>query len=423
MERIEEELTRPDRQFGLLLLDLDDFKVINDRHGHASGDVVLTVIGQRLTGLVRGGDTVARLGGDEFAYLVHGTAADLRAVADRLVEAIEEPVAVGGRRFLVRTSIGIVVAGDADTESAQTLLSHADIALYEAKALDKGGIVLIAGSERDDAALQVQLKEQIAQPDLSQFFVVYQPIVDLATGQMRGVESLLRWNHPDVGPVPPDVFIPMAEHGGSIQVLGWYVLDQACAQLARWTAESPEHRLAVGVNASVRQLDEPGFAQRLFALIESHGVAPDQVVLELTEQALVIDFDTVVAVVAELRAGSVSVAVDDYGTGYSSLRYLDRFDADVVKIDRSFVANVVDSVHTQKIVRSVMHMAESLDLQSIAEGIETVEQWQTVRALGCELGQGFLFSRPVPPEEISRMLGDDVPGYAAPGETVTLEPA
>ena len=413
MERLEDELTRSDRQFGLLLLDLDDFKVINDRHGHAAGDVVLTVIGQRLSGLVRDGDTVARLGGDEFAYVVHGTADDLRTVADRLVEAIEEPVAVGGRRFHVRTSIGIVLAGDADTESAQSLLSHADIALYEAKARDRGGIVLIEGTERDDAANQVQLREQIAQPDLSQFFVVYQPIVDLATGQMRGVEALLRWNHPDLGAVPPDVFIPMAEHGGAIQVLGWYVLDQACAQLARWTVESPEHRLAVGVNASVRQLDEPGFAQRLFDLIASHGVAPDQIVLELTEQALAIDIDSVAAVVAELRAGSVSVAVDDYGTGYSSLRYLDRFDADVVKIDRSFVANVVDSVHTQKIVRSVMHMAESLDLQSIAEGIETVEQWQIVRALGCELGQGYLFSRPVPPDEITRMLG----------EPATLEPA
>ena len=423
MQRIEEALVRRDRAFGLLLLDLDDFKVINDRHGHASGDVVLTVIGQRLTGLVRSGDTVARLGGDEFAYLVHGTADELRTVADRLVEVIELPVAVGGRRFHVRTSIGIVLAGDEDDESAQALMSHADIALYEAKARDKGGIVLIAGAEREDAAKQVQLREQIAQPELSQFTVVFQPIVDLVTGQLRGVESLLRWEHPDLGPVPPDVFIPMAEHGGSIQVLGWHVLDLSCRQLARWRDESPEHRLAIGVNASVRQLDEPGFAQRLFALIESHGVEPDQMVLELTEQALAVDFDSVAAVVAELRAGSVSVAVDDYGTGYSSLRYLDRFDADVVKIDRSFVVNVVDSVHTQKIVRSVMHMAESLDLQSIAEGIETPEQLATVRSLGCELGQGYLFSRPVPAGEISRMLRDAAGGGTLLGGTVSLEPA
>jgi len=423
MQRIDEALVRRDRAFGLLLLDLDDFKVINDRHGHASGDVVLTVIGQRLTGLVRAGDTVARLGGDEFAYLVHGGAAELRAVADRLVEAIEQPVAVGGRRFHVRTSIGIVLAGDGDAESAQSLMSHADIALYEAKARDKGGIVLIAGAERDDAAKQVHLREQIAQPDLGQFTVVYQPIVDLGTGQLRGVESLLRWEHPDLGPVPPDVFIPMAEHGGSIQGLGWHVLELSCRQLSHWAQECPDHRLAIGVNASVRQLDEPGFAERVFALIAGHEVEPDQIVLELTEQALAVDFDSVAAVVAELRAGGVSVAVDDYGTGYSSLRYLDRFDADVVKIDRSFVANVVESVHTQKIVRSVMHMAESLDLQSIAEGIETPEQLETVRALGCELGQGYLFSRPVPAAEISRMLAEAAVGGTFLGGPVALEPA
>jgi len=389
---------------------------------------------------VRGSDTVARLGGDEFAYLVHGGAEELRAVAERLVTAVERPVAVGGRRFHVRTSIGIVLAdhgqardgradvGGADVgagkgsggESAQSLLSHADIALYEAKARDKGGIVLIEGAERDDAAKQVHLREQIAQPDLSQFSVVYQPIVDLGTGMMRGVECLMRWNHPDMGPVPPDTFIPMAEHGGSIQVLGWYVLDAACAQLATWGVESPGHRLAVGVNVSVRQLDEPDFARRLLDLIASHGVEPDQIVVELTEQALAVDFDSVAAIVSELRAQSVSVAVDDYGTGYSSLRYLHRFDADVVKIDRSFVANVVESVHTQKIVRSVMHMAESLDLQSIAEGIETAEQLDTVRGLGCELGQGYLFSRPVPAEEISRLLRGAVRGETlGPPVTVT----
>ena len=436
MQRIDEALVSREHAFGLLLLDLDDFKVINDRHGHAAGDVVLTVIGQRLAGLVRGSDTVARLGGDEFAYLVHGGAAELRAVAERLVTAVERPVAVGGRRFHVRTSIGIVLAdhgqgrdGDADVdgvgapsgagESAQSLLSHADIALYEAKARDKGGIVLIEGAERDDAAKQVHLREQIAQPDLSQFSVVYQPIVDLGTGMMRGVECLMRWNHPDMGPVPPDTFIPMAEHGGSIQVLGWYVLDAACAQLAKWGVESPGHRLAVGVNVSVRQLDEPDFARRLLDLIASHGVEPDQIVVELTEQALAIDFDSVATIVSELRAQSVSVAVDDYGTGYSSLRYLHRFDADVVKIDRSFVVNVVESVHTQKIVRSVMHMAESLDLQSIAEGIETAEQLDTVRGLGCELGQGYLFSRPVPAEEISRLLRSAVRGETL-GPPVTL---
>ncbi|MGA8211932.1 MAG: EAL domain-containing protein, partial [Nocardioidaceae bacterium] len=405
LQRIQQTLLRrPRRAFALLLLDLDDFKIINDRHGHAAGDIVLTVIAERLAALTDAGDTVARLGGDEFAHLVHGSPDQVRALAERLVRAIEQPVVAGGRRFHVRTSIGVVLAADDGSETAQVLLSHADIALYEAKGRDKGGVVVLEGDSRAHAASQVLLREQIAQPDLSQFPLVYQPIVDLATGEMRGAEALLRWQHPVLGAVPPEVFVPLAEAGGSIQLLGWHVLGLACTQLATWQREVPDRRFAIGVNVSVRQLDEPGFADRVADLVTAHGIAPDQLVVELTEQALAVDFETAVAVVAELRAIGVSVAVDDYGTGYSSLRYLDRFDADVVKIDRSFVANVVDSGHTQKIVRSVMHMARSLDLQSIAEGIETVEQLAVVQALGCELGQGFLFSRPVSSEGMTRMM-------------------
>lgn len=412
MKEIEQALeVRTRERSALLLIDLDDFKVINDRHGHAAGDVVLEVIGRRLRKTVRAGDTVARLGGDEFALLMRGSAEHVRTTADRLITQIGKPVVAGGRRFLVRASIGVVFAADGEVETPHSMLSHADIALYEAKARDKGGIVVIEGHERDAAAKQVHLREQIAQPELDQFSVVYQPIVDLTTGWVRGVESLLRWNHPDLGSVPPDEFIPMAEAGGSIQLLGWHVLAEACAQLTRWKAEAPDHRLAVGVNVSSRQLDEPGFAGRVLGLIAEHEIDPEQIVLELTEQSLALDFETAVDVVAELRAGGVSVAVDDYGTGYSSLRYLHRFDADVVKIDRSFIANLEGSVHTQKIVRSVMDMAISLDLQSIAEGIETPAQLELIRGLGCELGQGFLFSRPVPPDEISAMLAAGV-GFA-----------
>lgn len=409
MTRIEEVLEAPDgRRPALLLVDLDDFKVINDRHGHASGDLVLEVIGRRLRAAVRAGDTVARLGGDEFALLMRGTPEQVRATADRLIEEIGKPVHAGGRRFLVRASIGVVLAAEEGEESPHSMLSHADIALYEAKGSDKGGVVFIDGHEREAAAKQVHLREEIATPDLEQFHVVYQPIVDLGTGRMRGVEALLRWRHPDLGDVPPDTFIPMAEAGGSIQELGWFVLREACAQLSRWGQEFPEHRMAVGVNVSSRQLDEPGFAAGVHTLVRDQGLDPTQLVLELTEQSLSLDFETAVEVVAELRAGGVSVAVDDYGTGYSSLRYLHRFDADVVKIDRGFIAYLEDSLHTQKIVRSVMDMATSLDLQSIGEGLETFGQVALLRSLGCELGQGFLFSRPVFPERITDLLRADV---------------
>jgi diguanylate cyclase (GGDEF)-like protein/PAS domain S-box-containing protein len=419
MRRLGEVLDEPaGESSALLLIDLDDFKVINDSHGHPAGDRVLEVIGRRLASGVRETDTVARLGGDEFAVVMSAPPDEVRATATRLLERITEPVAVGGRRFLVRASIGVVFAEPRATENAESLLSHVDIALYEAKARGKGGVVYIEGSERETAATQVRLREQIAQPDLAQFRVVYQPVVDLASCRVRGVEALLRWDHPQLGAVPPDVFISMAEHGGSIQRLGWHVLTTVCTQISQWSRELPEHRLAVGVNVSIRQLDEPDFAVRVLELLAQHDVAPDLIVLEITEQSLARDFDTVVEVVAELRAGGVSVAVDDYGTGYSSLQYLDRFAADVVKIDRSFVSNLTVNDHTQKIVSSVLDMARGLDLQSIAEGIETVEQLDVVRDLGCELGQGYLFSRPVPPEQIPPLLGVELAPATAEPATV-----
>jgi diguanylate cyclase (GGDEF)-like protein/PAS domain S-box-containing protein len=424
MRRIDEMLEQHDADedvaSALLLIDLDDFKVINDSHGHPAGDRVLEVIGRRLEGGVRESDTVARLGGDEFAVVTTGTVDDVRATASRLMRRIVEPVAVGGRRFLVRASIGVVFAGDREHENADALLSHVDIALYEAKARGKGGVVYIEGSEREAAATQVRLREQIAQPDLRQFRIVYQPVVELATRQVRGVEALLRWQHPELGNVPPDEFIPMAEHGGSIQRLGWWVLEAVCRQVADWSRQAPQHRLAVGVNVSIRQLDEPDFAVRVLDLIDQHGIERDQIILEITEQSLARDFENAVEVVAQLRAGGVSVAVDDYGTGYSSLQYLDRFAADVVKIDRSFVSNLAVNGHTQKIVSSVLDMARGLDLQSIAEGIETTEQLEVVLRLGCELGQGYLFSRPVGPDAIGELLGAGPLAVPAPAGSVPV---
>jgi diguanylate cyclase (GGDEF)-like protein/PAS domain S-box-containing protein len=406
MQRIEAQLARGDRsdRLALLLIDLDDFKYINDTHGHQAGDAVLSVIGERLQQAVRASDTVARLGGDEFAILMTGACSDVDFVAHRLVDAVERPVFADGRRFVVHASVGIVYADSRADESPESLLAHADIALYEAKARDKGGIVIIEGDERAAAAQQVHLREQIAQPDLSDFRVVYQPLVDVMTGEMRGVEALLRWRHPELGEISPATFIPLAEHGGSIATLGWFVLETACRQLAEWAAPAAP-RLAMGVNVSILQLHEPGFVARVIELIDMHHLDHDQLVLEITEQSLAHDFEIAVGVVSQLREAGVSVAVDDFGTGYSSLRYLHRFAADVVKIDRSFIANLSGSAHTQKLVRSVIEMAKSLELQSIAEGIETPRQLQIVQALGCEIAQGYLFSRPAEPQRIAELIG------------------
>ena len=405
MQRIDDALSAGTGQFALMLIDLDDFKLINDSHGHAAGDLVLERIGERLRDTVRDGDVIGRLGGDEFAVLLHGSADAVHHGAQRIAEQIARPVVIAGRTFLVSSSIGVVWVDEPDdNETSSTLFSHADIALYDAKVRDKGGIVFIQGAQREDAARQVRLREQIAQPRLEQFSVVYQPIVDLSSGRLRGVEALLRWTHPELGSIPPADFIPLAEHGGSIRKLGWHVITTATEQLAEWQAHAPHHRLAIGINVSVSQLDEPLFAERVLQLIEQHSLQPDQIVLELTEQALARDFETAVSVVADLRAAGVSVAVDDYGTGYSSLRYLHRFEADVVKIDRSFIAKLEGSEHTQKIVQSVVDMSAALNLQCIAEGIETPEQLKLVQALGCELGQGYLFAKPVQPSAILPML-------------------
>jgi len=426
MQRIEGELARTNRddRLALLLIDLDDFKFINDTHGHQAGDAVLSVIGERLQHAVRAHDTVARLGGDEFAILMTGAGSDVDVVARRLVDAVERPVFTDGRRFVVHASVGIVYADSRKDESAESLLAHADIALYEAKARDKGGIVVIEGDERAAAAQQVHLREQIAQPDLADFRVVYQPLVDVVTAEMRGVEALLRWNHPELGEISPADFIPLAEHGGSISTLGWFVLETACRQLAEWRRLSAT-RLGIGVNVSILQLHEPGFATRVCELIDGHRLDRDQIVLEITEQSLAHDFETAVGVVSQLRQAGVSVAVDDFGTGYSSLRYLHRFAADVVKIDRSFIANLSGSAHTQKLVRSVVDMAKSLDLQSVAEGIETPRQLEIVQQLGCEVAQGYLFSRPVEASQITALI-DSGPLYSpatAPTTTQTTVPA
>ena len=405
VQRIDDELRNGNGQFALMLIDLDDFKVINDSHGHAAGDLVLEAIGERLRDAARDGDVIGRLGGDEFAVLLHGTADEVKRGAQRIAEQIARPVVIAGRSFLVNSSIGVVWIDEPDDgETSSTLFSHADIALYDAKVRNKGGIVVIRGEEREDAARQVHLREQIAQPRLDQFSLVYQPVVDLRTGRVRGVEALLRWTHPELGPISPADFIPLAEHGGSIRTLGWHVITTATEQLAEWQAYAPNHRLGLGINVSVSQLDEPLFAQRVLQLIDQCRLTRDQIVLELTEQALARDFETAVSVVAELRAAGISVAVDDFGTGYSSLRYLHRFEADVVKIDRSFIAKLEGSEHTQKIVQSVVDMSASLNLQCIAEGIETPEQLRIVRALGCELGQGYLFAKPLQPAEITALL-------------------
>jgi diguanylate cyclase (GGDEF)-like protein len=412
------------RSFGLVIVDLDDFKLINDNHGHAVGDEVLRHVARRLCGGVRDGDVVARLGGDEFAVLLNGPADVLAAVSDRLVESLASPVVVHERQFRLHASIGLVGREDGDTVAR--LLADADGAMYEAK-VDRSAssLVHLDREGRQSVAWRSLVREQVADPRLDQFAVHYQPIVELSSGRLRGIEALLRWTHPEYGNIPPDVFIPLAEQCGSIGKLGGLVLRTAARDLAALSRLAPQTRLAVGVNVSPRQLTSTDFAEQATRAMLEADLFPDQLVIEITEQAFEADLASVQQTVSRLIAQGVSVAVDDFGTGYSSLRYLQRLGLDVLKIDRSFVAGIGEDARQERLLDGIAALAQRMDLQIVAEGIETGEQLAMLQAFGCELGQGWYFSRPLPFDELVVLVRThhqyDVSPGVVPAPRVTTE--
>ncbi len=394
----------------LALLDLDDFKDINDTHGHDTGDAVLREVAHRLVAALPSDALVARLGGDEFAVCV-ATTAGPHPLGQVLLGAFAAPVVVGARPFCVTASIGVVQA-DAHGADAAVALSHVDVAMYEAKAgkdPQRSGMVVLDGAARELAAARVQMRDDVSHPVLDQFHLVYEPMVDLSDGTIVGAEALLRWEHPTLGSVSPTQFVALAEQVGAIAELGEFALRTAVADLAGWlrTAEQngdPLDRGSIGVNLSPRQLGVPGLCDLVRSVLAEHRLHPYRLVLEITEQALMDDWATAVEVVQELRSIGVGVAVDDFGTGWSSLRYLRRFDTSTVKIDREFTQAVADEPRTRVLVASVIEMARSLDLYSVAEGIETLDQLDVLRTLGCRFAQGYLFDKPMSAERFGALL-------------------
>ena len=404
-DRLDHALARARRdgtQIAVLLLDVDQFKLVNDSLGHDAGDELLTAIAPRLLDAVRESDTVARLAADEFAVLCEGIQEDDDAIAlgERIGASLREPVPVQGRELFVTASTGIVVSADG-AETTPDLLSHADAAMYRAKEAGRGRVVLYdeltRGGWVDRLRMETDLRLALERGELS---LVYQPIVDLRDGRTRSVEALLRWTHPERGPIGPDVFIPVAEETGLIVEIGRWVLETAVAQVAEWQRTQPGARgLGVTVNVSGRQLFHESLVGDVERVAAESGIAPGTLGLEITESVLMDEGDAV-TVLEALRARGARLSLDDFGTGYSSLSYLKRFPLDTLKIDRAFVSGLGTGQDDAALVATIVSMAGTLGLEVVAEGVETEEQLRLLRDLGCDRAQGFLLARPLPPADL-----------------------
>jgi diguanylate cyclase (GGDEF)-like protein len=405
LDRLELALGRAERlgkPVTLLFLDLDGFKVVNDSLGHLAGDRLLVDVARRLRDCLQRGDTAARLGGDEFAILLGDVGEEERAplVAERVIAALREPFKVLGREVFVSASIGIATG----VEEPETLLRNADVAMYEAKQSGEGGYAIFEPRMHAAVVERLELEGDLRRAlERNELALHYQPVVELASGRVEGVEALLRWEHSTRGRVMPLEFIPLAEETGVINELERWALREACVQAARWNAHPGAGALWVSVNVSGRHLLDGGIGEDVAAALDASGLPPELLTLEITETVLVQDVAAAVETLERLRRLGIRVAIDDFGTGYSSLRYVRRFAADVLKIAKPFV----DGLHDEQdsaLVRTIVALADSLGLATVAEGIEDDAQLARLRELGCASGQGYLFSRPLPPDGLAELL-------------------
>jgi diguanylate cyclase (GGDEF)-like protein len=399
---------RTDVDRGLVVVDLDEFKAINDTFGHRAGDRVLRAIADRLCEAVRPHDLVVRLGGDEFAaLLVPADEARSRDVAARILATFDEPLEIEGQTIFVRASVGVAVATAG--ESLAALMTRADASMFRAK--HSGGVEKVSVFDPEthhqvleNLALASDLRGALARDEL---FLVYQPIVDLATRRTVGFEALVRWLHPERGVVAPLVFIPLAEHGGLMPEIGQWILGQACREANRWRAlsTSPPY---VSVNLSVRQLQDPDFLARFHSTLELAGLPLENLVVEVTETALATEHETVHAPLDELRRLGVRVYIDDFGTGYSSLGYIRDLPLDGVKLDRAFARDLTTSAEAWTLAQAIVALLDNLNLAVTAEGIESAAQLAQLRSLGCVSAQGYYFARPQPADALGDLMPADV---------------
>ncbi len=445
-DRMEQALSRDEqRHAGLALLfcDLDGFKQVNDHYGHAAGDHLLTEVAARLIAAAGPHVTVARLGGDEFALLLdHVDAAEtVLALAQDVVTALEEPFAVPldtDEAVSVSASVGLVLGADLTAAprspapapatgtgtaiDGEELLRCADIAMYLAKRGGAGRVVRYEAGMGDAVLARLQLRSELAAAlDRQEFAVHYQPTVDLRTGAMHGVEALVRWNSPSRGLVPPLAFVPTAEESGLIVGLGRWVLAESCRHVAAWQRRHPDHaQLQLAVNVSARELAEPDLVDVVLGVLAGSGLPPTSLTLEVTESLMMADVGQAAAALERLRATGVRVAIDDFGTGYSSLSYLEDLSVDYLKIDKSFVDKLTAGRGEFVVIESILHLGHALGLSVVAEGVEHAGQLEQLRAMECDFGQGYLFARPLPADELEALLTGSAGPFIVDAPTGTV---
>lgn len=410
-----------DAACAVLLLDVDRFKVVNDSLGHALGDELLAVVGRRIQACVRKLDTVARLGGDEFVVLLHGVdAKGASRAAERLQEALCNAINLKGQEVFTSVSIGIA-ATTSGTESAETLLRDADLAMHRAKALGKSRHELFEISMGEGVEARLRLETDLRHATERQELALhYQPIVSLVENRIVGLEALLRWHHAEHGMLPPNSFIPVAEETGLIVPIGLWVLEQACEQMRQWHDRFPTFAgAAIHVNLSGQQFMQPDLVDQIDGILQRTGLAPEALGLEMTETVMMSDAHQTSSTLSRLRSLNVKLQLDDFGTGYSSLSYLHRFPITTLKIDRSFVMAIHTIEEHAKIVRSIHTLARDLQLDVVAEGIETQEQLEFLQHLGCPFGQGYYFCPAKDPDTVETLLAADWrPGEPLAGSAV-----
>jgi diguanylate cyclase (GGDEF)-like protein/PAS domain S-box-containing protein len=396
---------RDGKPCAVLLLDLDDFKAINDTLGHAAGDQVLIEVARRVETCIRAGDTAARLGGDEFALLLEDTAdaASAKEVAQRIAVALRPPVKLDRREVFLTASMGLAVSTPEEAEGE--LLGNADVALYLAKEKGKGLCETFEPGMRMAVVRRIALEADLRRAlERRELVLHYQPIVDLPTGRPVGAEALLRWQHPDRGLIPPLEFIPLAEESGLIVPIGYWVLEEACRGASRWPRRA--ETLHVSINLSARQLQEPDLVDRVREALHAARLDPSRLILEITESLIMLETRTIIPRLRALKTLGLRLAIDDFGTGYSSLAYLQNLPVDILKIDQSFIRGRTPSGSRglSPLARGIVDLGKAMHLVMVGEGIERAEEADALRISGCELGQGFHFSRPIPEADFRRFL-------------------